>query len=321
MKKIKIKAFTFFSLSMMMLFSSCGVEDKAEDALPRLEVSTARLDLTREGTTTTGDVPTLTIRANQGYSMTVDQPWVTVDKPSGKGFQIVTLTVEPNEGDASREAVITVTNNYITEHVRLYQSNQKASGNRTFYEEHFDWAIPFGKDDPVAMNKGTSNRTSITDPAVAPLWAATGLKSWNTEKTSSISIYLHYIHFNSNGNFDTGVVLPKMAVAGKPANVVVSFVMCNDAAAGDRVPVVLEIQEGAGTVDGGKISKPLVEGPGHSTGVYAWREMSFEVTGITSETVMSIHTVAGTSGTWDPAQPNKYCRWFLDDIIVKEKPE
>lgn len=96
-----------------MLFSSCGVEDKAEDALPRLEVSTARLDLTREGTTTAGDVPTLTIRANQGYSMTVDQPWVTVDKPSGKGFQIVTLTVEPNEGDASREAVITVTNNYI----------------------------------------------------------------------------------------------------------------------------------------------------------------------------------------------------------------
>ena len=66
---------------MLCRISSCGVDDTAEDAVPRLKVDQNRVELIRTGTLSSGATATLTITANKGYNVTSDAEWLSVDKP------------------------------------------------------------------------------------------------------------------------------------------------------------------------------------------------------------------------------------------------
>ena len=84
MKKPFLETLTAIALCFVG-FSSCGVDDTAEDAVPRLKVDQNRVELIRTGTLSSGATATLTITANKGYNVTSDAEWLSVDKPTGRG--------------------------------------------------------------------------------------------------------------------------------------------------------------------------------------------------------------------------------------------
>src|SRR3712207_9088338 len=69
-----------------------------------------------------------------------------------------------------------------------------------------------GLKDAIGANNGYT-RMSITDSTVLEAWKACGLTDWylatvNSSGVCKISIQMGYIHFNSNSNFNTGIILP-----------------------------------------------------------------------------------------------------------------
>ena len=83
------------------LLPSC-IEDKAEDAAARLTVSKVNVEVIQTGTLSTGSKATLDVLANQGYAITSDADWLSVDKPTGKGRVAIVLNVKPNETENVR---------------------------------------------------------------------------------------------------------------------------------------------------------------------------------------------------------------------------
>lgn len=90
-------------------FTSCGVDDTAEDAVPRLKVDKNRIEVIRTGTLSTGSPATLTITANKGYVVSSDAEWLSVDKPEGLGGVSVTILAAENESGAVRQGHLTIT--------------------------------------------------------------------------------------------------------------------------------------------------------------------------------------------------------------------
>lgn len=326
MKNAKTMMLAVIAFAMSLSFGSCGVEDKAEEAGPRLKVDKAIVEVVKNGLLENGEAPSLIITANKGYEITSDSPWLTVNYPTGFGYKIVSVIAEENTTEAVREGHLTIKSFNLAETVTVKQTLKEAEveTNRTFYFQDFSWAIALGYCDPVGTdNADNKNRQPVDNPAIAPFWAETGLASWDPSRSLPI-VCLHYILFNNNGNFDNGVILPKMNIAGGPADATISWVACPDGGGeGDRVPMVVEIVSGPGTIDGadGQVSQPqTIERPRPSP--FVWTPFSFTLRGITSETRLAVRSRGMLpEGTWDPNQPNKYCRYFLDDILVKEISE
>src|SRR3712207_8607162 len=78
-KKSLMMAFTCF-VTLLSGFSSCTTEDKADEALPRLQVSQARYEVTLPGTLKDRSIPEMRVIANKGYQISSDKPWLKVDK-------------------------------------------------------------------------------------------------------------------------------------------------------------------------------------------------------------------------------------------------
>ena len=291
---------------------ACSMDDKADEAVPRLKVTPAVIEIAKTGTLADGSQATFQVTANKGYGITSNQTWLRVDKPQGAGWAIVTIVADENQSNSIRVGNFTVESHGLQETVIVRQTLQDPAEEaklRTFYSENFDWAKPFAKpnSDPVAAGAGNSNRTSVTDEKLKAAWAATGLTDWNAAK-NCISAYAHYIHFNSNGYYDSGVVLPALSMTDT-ANASLTFATCSDGGGPDIVPLVVEITEGAGSLsaDDPNVKRSEVMYPNNT---WAWNPMEVKVYGLSATTRLAIHTSGGGK--------NKYCRWFLDDIKLKE---
>ncbi len=326
MKKAKTMMLAVVASALCLSLGSCGIDDKAEEAGPRLKVDTAVVNVVKNGLLESGETPSLIITANKGYEITSDSPWLTVDCPTGFGYKIVSVIAEENKTEAVREGHLLIKSFNLAETVTVKQSLKEPviETNRTFYSEDFSWAIALGYCDPVGTdNAVTKPREHIDFDKIAPLWAETGLTPYDPTKELPI-VCLHYILFNNNGNFDNGIILPKLNITGGPADATVSWVACPDGGGqGDRVPMVVEIVSGPGSIDGadGQVSEAqTIERPRPSP--FVWTPFSFTLRGITSETRIAIRSRGLLpDGTWDSNQPNKYCRYFLDNILVKETTE
>lgn len=299
-------------LALLLSTAACGVEDQADEAGPRLSVDKSQVEITRNGQLSTGSDATILVVANKGYEILSDQSWLSVNKPTGEGYQWVTIKADPNDTEAPRTGNLTVRSHHLVENIKVTQTLAEIDLSRVFYAESFDWATPIAKpnSDPVAAGAGNSNRWNIySDDKGKEAWATNcKLTDWNPER-KSINLYMHYIHFNSNSNFDTGVILPAIDAEGN-VNARLSFDTCADGGGnGDTVPVVVEIIEGPGTIatTGKPVSDAMIP-----TERWAWNPMEVNLVGISSETKISIRT--------NGEGANKYCRWFLDNIQLKEVP-
>ncbi|MCM1504164.1 MAG: BACON domain-containing protein [Muribaculum sp.] len=297
-------------LALLLTTASCGVEDQADDAGPRLSVDKSLVEITRNGQLSTGSNATVLVIANKGYEIVSDQSWLSVNKPTGEGYSWVTIKADANDTEATRTGNLTVRSHHLVENIKVVQTIAQLDLAKVFYSESFDWAIPIAKpsSDPISAGAGNSNRWNIySDDTGKDAWAANcKLTDWNPER-KAINLYMHYIHFNSNSNFDTGVILPEIDAEGT-VNATISFDACKDGGgSGDTVPIVVEITDGPGTIveTGTQISDVMI--PAEQ---WKWHPMEVTLNGITSETKIAIHTNGGGA--------NKYCRWFLDNIQLKE---
>lgn len=301
------------------LFASCDMDDKADEAVPRLSISQVNYEMAFPGTLKDGTEATVRVIANKGYQISSDQSWLTVDKPTGSGMTDVTILCDSNKTGAERTGTLTITSSDLQEQVHITQTLYDPSAiseARTFFNDDFSWTLPIaeanGLKDPVGDAAGGYTRMQITDDKVKEAWAATGLTDWyiatqKADGANKINIQKGYLCFNSNSYFNTGVILPalKDLTTGETVNATLSLSAAPNigANAPDNVPLVVEIISGPGTIDG----QTSVEQTLTST---TWADFSFELDGISADTRIAIHTNAPSS--------QHYCRWYLDNLLLKE---
>ena len=151
MKKTFLKTLPAIMLCFIG-FSSCGVDDTAEDAVPRLKVDQNRVELIRTGTLSSGAAATLTITANKGYAVTSDAEWLSVDRPTGKGAVSVNILAQENESGAVRKGLLTVTSaSNLSETITVIQNLEEDRDDHmpvghVYFQDDFTWCVG-GTDD------------------------------------------------------------------------------------------------------------------------------------------------------------------------------
>lgn len=311
-------------LTLISLVCSCAMDDKADEATPRLRVSQKTLSVVKTGKLKDGTAATFQVAANKGYRITSDAEWLSVDKPEGIGLVDVAVACQENNSGAERSASLYVTadgglKDTVLVSQNLFDPNEELK-HRTFYSEDFSWTEPIaaanGLKDPVGDPDNGYTRMEVTKPAVADAWAACGLTDWyktviNPNGANKINIQNGYLCFNSNATFNTGVILPAFTGISddETANATLTFqAVPNIGSKGaDNVPLVVEIVSGSGSLsETSDLQSVTVDITNETT----WATQTFSLYGIDSTTRIAIHTAA-------PAG-QKYCRWYLDNILVKE---
>lgn len=321
MKKPFLETLTAIALCFVG-FSSCGVDDTAEDAVPRLKVDQNRVELIRTGTLSSGATATLTITANKGYNVTSDAEWLSVDKPTGRGAVNVSILAEKNESGAVRKGLLTTTSgSNLSETITVVQNLEEDRDDHMpvghiYFNDDFAWCVG-GTDDVGSQTIGD----------------ARNIYTWNYEAngfTSSLPTFQSlYEDLNSNAKtvytmngyikFDktntiTAIAIRNLGIAAeKSTNVKVSFRCARYNT--DKTTVVVAI-EGEGSIDGGSqagtriVSTPVAM----SADKLTWSDVSVNIRGISSKTKIIIGEQTyvkdgiNNSGTF---------RWYMDDLKVE----
>lgn len=311
-------------LALITLVCSCAMEDKADDATPRLRVSQKSLSVVKTGKLKDGTSATFQVAANKGYRITSDAEWLSVDKPEGVGLVDVAVVCQENNSGAERTASLFVTADGGLKDTVLVSQNlfdpSAVIEHRTFYSEDFSWTEPIAAannlKDPVGDPDNGYTRMEVTKPAAADAWAACGLIDWyktaeNPNGANKINIQNGYLCFNSNAKFNTGVILPVLTDISddESANATLTFdAVPNIGGNGaDNVPLVVEIIAGSGSLSDTADQQSVTVDITKET---TWKTLSFGLYGIDATTRIAIHTAAPSG--------QKYCRWYLDNILVKE---
>lgn len=311
-------------LALITLVCSCAMEDKADEATPRLRVSQKSLSVVKTGKLKDGISATFQVAANKGYRITSDAEWLSVDKPEGVGLVDVAVVCQENNSGAERTASLFVTADGGLKDTVLVSQNlfdpSAVIEHRTFYSEDFSWTEPIAAannlKDPVGDPDKGYTRMEVTNPAAADAWAACGLIDWyktavNPNGANKINIQNGYLCFNSNAKFNTGVILPVLTDISddESANATLTFdAVPNIGGNGaDNVPLVVEIIAGSGSLSDTADQQSVTVDITKET---TWKTLSFGLYGIDATTRIAIHTAAPSG--------QKYCRWYLDNILVKE---
>lgn len=312
-----------FCMSLIALLASCSMDDKADDATPRLHVSEKEIAVVKTGKLKDGSAATFQIAANKGYKITSDAEWLTVDKPEGSGLVDIVVACTENNTGAERTGKLYVTATGLADTVTVTQNTFDPNAvvkHRTFYSEDFSWteAIATANElkDPVGDPASGYTRMQITDSRVADAWAASGLTDWykatkDPKAANKINIQNGYLNFNSNASFNTGIILPALTgfTGSETTDAFLSFSASPDAGknGADAVTLVIEITAGTGS-----FAKDSDEPTTTVTlpDARAWAQQSFQIYGISATTRIAIHTNAPST--------QKYCRWYIDNISVKE---
>lgn len=316
--------FLAMCLALITLVCSCAMEDKADEATPRLRVSQKSLSVVKTGKLKDGTSATFQVAANKGYRIQSDAEWLSVDKPEGVGLVDVAVVCQENNSGAERTASLFVTADGGLKDTVLVSQNLFDPGavieHRTFYSEDFSWTEPIAAannlKDPVGDPDNGYTRMEVTKPAAADAWAACGLIDWyktaeNPNGANKINIQNGYLCFNSNAKFNTGVILPVLTDISddESANATLTFdAVPNIGGNGaDNVPLVVEIIAGSGSLSDTADQQSVTVDITKET---TWKTLSFGLYGIDATTRIAIHTAAPSG--------QKYCRWYLDNILVKE---
>lgn len=311
-------------LALITLVCSCAMEDKADEATPRLRVSQKSLSVVKTGKLKDGTSATFQVAANKGYRIQSDAEWLSVDKPEGVGLVDVAVVCQENNSGAERTASLFVTADGGLKDTVLVSQNlfdpDAVIEHRTFYSEDFSWTEPlatqYGLKDPVGDPNSGYTRMEVTKAEVAESWAACGLIDWyktaeNPNGANKINIQNGYLCFNSNKSFNTGVILPVLTDISddESANATLTFdAVPNIGGNGaDNVPLVVEIIAGSGSLSDTADQQSVTVDITKET---TWKTLSFGLYGIDATTRIAIHTAAPSG--------QKYCRWYLDNILVKE---
>ena len=302
-------------------FASCGVEDTAEDAVPRLKVDQNRIELIKTGTLETGATATLSVIANKGYEVTSDAEWLSVDKPTGIGGVTLHILAEPNETGAVRRGHLTVTSSSkLSEMITVVQNLEEDRDDRmpvgyVYFEDNFSWCVG-GSDDVGNQSIGDARNIYTWD------YAANGFQTslptfqalYEDLNSNAKTVYTMdgYIKFDKT-NTITAIAIRDLGIAPeKSTNVEVSFRCARYNS--DKTTVVVAL-EGDGTIDGGSQSGVrMISAPVAMSGdKLTWSPVSVNLRGISSKTKIIIGEQTYVK---DGVNNSGTFRWYMDDLKV-----
>ena len=324
MRKNLFRSFPALLLSALLALTaaSCGVEDKAEDAVPRLTVDKNRVEITKNGMTANGDVATLRVIANKGYTITSDSPWLSVDQAEGIGSTDVKILAENNESGDVRQGILNVTSlNNLKESILVCQNLEevKDDGNpvgHVYFFDDFAWAV--GGTDAVADDNSGSARNIYTwgyesngfeNPL--PKFQAT----YDDLNSNAKTVYTMagYLKFDKTNTITAIAIKNNGITPGYTVNVAVKF-KCAFLGS-DKCNIVVGL-EGDGTIEGGSVAGNRMVSPvvPMSTTRNTWTEVSVNIKGATSQSVIIL---GDQTYVKDGVNDSGTFRWYLDDLSVE----
>lgn len=303
-------------------FSSCDVENLAEDSAPRLKVNHSIVNVIQNGKLKNGSTPTVEVVANKGYDITCDQSWLSVDKPQGNGRVILQVFAEPNESGAPREGTLTITSLDRTTTVTIRQSLEEDTDDRlpighVYYFDDFEWCVG-GGDDVADKTNGDARNIYTWEFVANGFHDCLALYKDRYEDLNSGAKTAYtmkgYIKFNKT-NTITAIAIRDLGVPdGKTTSVRVSFKCARYKQ--DKTSVVVAI-EGTGSIAestnaNGRTISPVVNMLEEQ---FSWNQVSVDINGIDSDTKIIIgedtfiRNNITSEGTF---------RWYLDDLKVEK---
>ena len=323
MKKNLFRTFpaVLLSATLAMTVASCGVEDKAEDAVPRLTVDKNRIEVTKNGLTGNGDVATLQVIANKGYTITSDAEWLTVDQPEGKGSVAVAVQASDNDSGDVRLGTLTVTSvGSLAEHILVYQNLEEAKddGNpvgHIYFADDFAWAL--GGSDAVG-DKNSGNARNIYTWGFVENGFADPLPRYKetyedlNSNAKTCYVMQGYLKFDKTNTITAIAIKNNGITPGYTVNVEVKF-KCAFLGS-DKCNIVVGL-EGDGAIEGGTVAGSRIVSqvvPMSSTN-NTWTEVSVNIKGATSNSKIIL---GDQTYVKDGINNQGTFRWYLDDLQV-----
>lgn len=120
-KKLFTKLFTALTLILLVGLSACNTEDISYDT-PELQLSGKELGFDATGAALGADA-SFKIETNRSWTISVpdkDKSWIRLSQESGKGTQLINVTILPNEGE-DRESQVKVSSSINYEYIIIKQ--------------------------------------------------------------------------------------------------------------------------------------------------------------------------------------------------------
>jgi hypothetical protein len=277
---------------------------------PMLIPSAGTLTLRHDGLMNDGSTPALNLTSTSAWTATTTDAWIHITTDSGpEGTVEIPFTVDKNTTTATRNGMIALTNdNGLDTTVAVVQiplDDEKSVGH-VYFEDDFDWVIPFGGPPDIeeynetgdAVVTATLNMytyaTGVPRGALAAEFVEQGYTDINPT-TQSVYFASHYLKFGKS-NVQTGIQRTIPITSGRYANVTLTFdaTPCITGNKNyDKVLLIVEIDgPGAVSVDDGSTKRSaeldiqLVD----KSPVWEWKTKSVVLYGITSATKITIKT-------------------------------
>lgn len=302
-----------------MTITSCGVEDNAKDALPRLNVDKSIVQVIQDGKLKSGATASINITSNKGYTITSDCDWLSVDRPEGKGRVSVEINALPNETEGIRVGHLNITSMNLTEVVTVKQSlelnlDDKLEIGHVYFYDDFEWAQE-GSDAVTGGAAGdqrniyTYKDWTGTNPL--PIFQA----AYEDFNSNAHLVYTQagYLKFNKTNSLTAISPLKNGIEEGKTSAVRVSF----KAAFQDKATKIVVGVMGEGQIkdsepiEGGCVSQQLIT----PDATWKWYDVSVDIAGLAGSDKVVIgpqefirDKVTG-SGTF---------RWYMDDLKIEK---
>ena len=328
MKKNLFRTFPalLMGTALAVMTASCGVDDKAEDAVPRLSVDTNIVEVTKNGLTANGEVAIVTVTANKGYTITSDSEWLTVDPAEGKGSQKVSVTAAENNSGAIRQGTLTVkTPNNLSEQIVVTQNLDESKEDPypvgyAYFADDFSWAL--GGSDAVNDKAAGNARNIYTWGFEAngfenclPRYQAT----YEDLNASAKTCYVMegYLKFDKTNTITAIAIIENGIEEGYTTNVAVKFKCARHGS--DKCNIVVGL-EGDGTIVGGETvsvdgaSRQVSAPVPMSEDSYTWTEVSVNIEGATSASKIII---GDQTLVKDGVNDKGTFRWYLDNLTVE----
>lgn len=321
MKKPFIKTLAAIALCFVG-FTSCGVDDTAEDAVPRLKVDQNRVELIRTGTLASGATATIYVTANKGYVVTSDAEWLSVDKPEGIGGVTLNIFAEDNESGAVRKGHLTISSaSNMSETITVIQNLEEDRDDRmpvghVYFSDDFAWCV--GGSDDVG-NKSIGDARNIYTWAYEANGFTNSLPTFQSLyedlNSNAKTVYTMdgYIKFDKT-NTITAIAIRNLGIAPeKSTNVKVSFRCARYNT--DKTTAVVAL-EGEGSIDGGTMSgSRMISAPVAMSGdALTWATVSVNLRGIDSRSKIII---GDQTYVKDGINNSGTFRWYMDDLKVE----
>lgn len=318
------------------MFSSCSVEDLAENPDTRLTVDKSTITAIITGTDRSGNKPTINIVANRGFELSCDADWIKPQITSGKGVVSVPIDIDGNDSGSTRVGKLTVKSKEKSEIITITQNldpdtDDKLEIGHVYLNEDFAWITSDyvnneGTPIPDYMNDFEKSTTPTianvlgvaANSALKTKWQEQGWTPYvKPEVTVSVYFVVGALKFGTSSR-GGGIISPPLKIAAsKTTSVNLTFDVINNISVNDKTTT--SPGYGTGTTDNDYMTIEII-----GAGTFVddsksrdfkignikwndWQSKSVIVKGIDSDTKFIFRSQNMDNSTGKS-------RWYLDNV-------